>query len=148
VIGSDGAADADPHAQEARVVMPSDSGSSAVAPADHGRRSQLDELVITSETNSDGTVRLAVAGEIDMDTTAQFSDAVRTVLSFGPAQVIIDLGGVTFLGSSGLRALLTAQRVASEHDAALTVQNARGIVLQVLTISGLLMILDGHDPYS
>jgi anti-anti-sigma factor len=62
--------------------------------------------------------------------------------------VIIDLGAVTFLGSSGLRALLTAQRVAGEHDAALTVQNARGIVLHVLTISGLLMILDGHDPYA
>jgi anti-anti-sigma factor len=147
VIGPDGAAHADPHALQARVA-PSDSGQSADARTDHGGWNQLDELAITSETNSDDTVRLLVAGEIDIDTTAQFSEAVRAVLLSRPAQVIIDLGGVTFLGSSGLRALLTAQRVASEHDAALTVQNARGIVLQVLTISGLLMILDGHEPYA
>jgi anti-anti-sigma factor len=128
--------------------MPSASGPSADARADHVRWNRLDELAITSETNSDNTVRLFVTGEIDIDTTAQFSDAVRAVLLSRPAQVIIDLGGVTFLGSSGLRALLTAQRVASEHEAALTVQNARGIALQALRISGLLMILDGHEPYA
>ncbi len=71
-----------------------------------------------------------------------------SALARRPAQVIIDLGGVTFLGSSGLRALLTAQRVASEHDATLTVHRAHGTVLQVLTISGLLKVLDGHEPYA
>jgi anti-sigma B factor antagonist len=118
----------------------------------HAREPRADPMredhLAISVSGSDGVVRLAVGGEIDMDTTAQLSEAVRSALSCHPAQVIIDLAAVTFLGSSGLRALLTAQRVASENDASLTVQNARGVVLQVLTISGLLVILDGHEPYT
>lgn len=128
--------------------MPSDAGAAAVTQADQMRRGRLDELEIISERTGDGVICLAVTGEIDMDTVAQLSDAVRSALSTRPAQVVIDLSAVTFLGSSGLRALLAAQRVAGDHDAALIVQNAHGIVLRVLTISGLLMILDGHEPYA
>jgi anti-sigma B factor antagonist len=77
-----------------------------------------------------------VAGEIDTDTAAQLSDVIGSALSSQPAHVVVDLSAVTFLASSGMRALQTAQRVADEYGAALTVRNARGIVLRVLTISG------------
>jgi anti-anti-sigma factor len=105
-------------------------------------------LGFTSRPYDDGSLRLAVAGELDMDTVGQLGAAVDEALTaHRPTQMIIDLGAVTFLGSSGLRALLTAQRMAGERGAALRIENARGAVLRVLSVTGLLGILDGHDPY-
>jgi anti-sigma B factor antagonist len=104
-------------------------------------------LGIDCRPHDDGSLRLGVAGELDMDTVGQLGAAVHEALiAHHPTQMIIDLGGVTFLGSSGLRALLTAQRMAGERGAALRIENAQGPVLRVLSLTGLLGILDGHDP--
>jgi anti-anti-sigma factor len=62
--------------------------------------------------------------------------------------VVVDLTGVTFLDSSGIRALLTVRRIADEHGAALTVTGAHGIVRRVLTLTGLLGLLTDDETDS
>jgi anti-anti-sigma regulatory factor len=55
-----------------------------------------------------------------MDTAERLTATMKEVLAaHHSAQVIIGRDALTFLGSSGLRALLTARRVAGEHAAAL-----------------------------
>ncbi|MGH4024532.1 MAG: STAS domain-containing protein [Pseudonocardiaceae bacterium] len=53
-----------------------------------------------------GTVVCTVIGEIDMFTTPALDEALRAVTHIGPGHLIVDLSGVTFLGSHGLRALV------------------------------------------
>jgi anti-anti-sigma factor len=67
------------------------------------------ELGIRVE-RQDSEVRLVVAGELDLATAPALHDAVTQLLGAGePSTVVIDLGEVTFLDSSGLGALLRAR---------------------------------------
>jgi anti-sigma B factor antagonist len=94
-------------------------------------------LNITTHSDGDGLVRLLVAGEIDADTAGQLVQAVQHVFVGDPDDVVVDMTGVTFLDSSGIRAVLAARRIAGEHGAALRVAGVHGIVLEVLTVTGL-----------
>lgn len=76
---------------------------------------------IQSSTVDDALV-LAVTGEVDMTTAPELAKAIELV-SDHTASVVVDLSGVTFLDSSGLGALLRAQRELGE----------RGIGLRVVT---------------
>jgi anti-anti-sigma factor len=108
----------------------------------------MPELGIVTRSEGDAAIRLMISGEIDGDTAAQLVAATEETLACHRAsQVIIDLAAVTFLDSAGLRTLLTAQRVASEHGTALRIDNAGGAVLRVLEVTGLLAILDGPEQY-
>lgn len=47
-----------------------------------------------------------VAGEVDLSTEEQFLTGLRDVLQTKPDVLVVDLGGLTFLGSRGLSALV------------------------------------------
>jgi len=49
---------------------------------------------------------VVLAGELELATTPRFMAAVQQLLDAGAGAVRIDLGGVTFIDSTGLRALL------------------------------------------
>ena len=105
------------------------------------------ELDISAFVDGGSSARLEVAGEIDRDTAGQLVQAVEKVAGGGDrASVQVDFSGVTFLDSAGIRAVLTARRIASEHGAALYLTDVRGNVLDVLTIMGLLDILSSPPP--
>ncbi len=103
------------------------------------------ELDLREHRHGDGSVQLAVAGEVDTDTADQLVQAVRNILSADSHRIVVDLTSVTFLDSSGIRALLTARRIAGEHGAALTVTGVHGIVHRVLTLTGLLDLLSDDE---
>lgn len=52
------------------------------------------------------TVRLATKGELDLATSPQLEQEMRAILARGARQVTIDLSGLTFVDSSGLRVLI------------------------------------------
>lgn len=88
-----------------------------------------------------------VVGEIDISSApelrAAITDAIQT--STMPV-VVIDLGGVTFLGSPGLSALITAEAQAAERGVQLAVvTGGNRIVLRPLQITGLDMSIPIHE---
>ncbi len=56
--------------------------------------------------------RLAPRGRLDAVTVPAFEVAVTEQLASGHTRLVIDLAGVTYISSSGLRALLHARRQA------------------------------------
>jgi anti-sigma B factor antagonist len=56
------------------------------------------------------TVVLEVAGEVDMVTAPQLADALAVQLARSVRVVVVELGRVSFLGSSGLAVLVNAFR--------------------------------------
>jgi anti-sigma B factor antagonist len=84
----------------------------------------------------DGT--LVVVGEIDSHT----APALAERLSGDPEIVVIDLAGVSFIDSSGLRILIEAHRSRIDADTSLTLRAPSAAVQRLLEISGLSAHLD------
>nr|WP_221382451.1 STAS domain-containing protein [Actinoplanes polyasparticus] len=104
-------------------------------------------LHITTAPVADGVLGICIAGEVDMATAGQVTDAVHTALAAGPREVHVDMAAVPFLDSSGIRMLLQAQREASEQGIVLRVVNPHRRVVEVLDVTGLLDLLqDGPAP--
>lgn len=58
------------------------------------------------EMSTAGTATLAVRGELDMHTARTLTERVEDVLSRNGTELVIDLGELGFMDSSGLRLLI------------------------------------------
>ena len=83
----------------------------------------------------DGHAVLVIRGEIDLSTAPAFGTAMQQALLDAPL-VVLDLGGVTFMDSSGLNVLVSAARPGSGSDAVL-IRNAPVTIRRLLSITGL-----------
>nr|WP_240943184.1 STAS domain-containing protein [Planosporangium thailandense] len=85
------------------------------------------------------TIRLAIAGEIDILTADGLRDTLIHILhTYRPIHIGVDLADVTFLDPSGITALLKFAIAARQTDCAIAVTNPQPNVHKVLEIAGLL----------
>jgi anti-sigma B factor antagonist len=86
-----------------------------------------------------GTLVVAVAGEIDLDTAPALHAAVTAAIRQTAGEpCILDLTAVTFLGSAGLTALLDATRVSEARREPLRiVVDSNRPVIRPIAITGL-----------
>jgi anti-anti-sigma factor len=97
----------------------------------------------------DGAVRVVLAGELDLSTEADLGRWLSlAVLDHPGMDLEVDLYDVGFLDSTGIRSLLTAHRVATEHGRAFHLTGARGTVREVLEIVDVYDLLTGQQPLS
>jgi anti-anti-sigma factor len=106
--------------------------------AEPSRRVAPVALRLTTHADGNGTVRLAVAGEIDLATVGPLADAMIEIIKDDrPAHLIVDFAEVAFLDSSGVSALVAAWQLASVGQVGFTVTSCRPNVLRVLEITGM-----------
>ena len=80
-------------------------------------------------------VRFSVAGEIDISVAGMFRDALMAALHRRRVtMVIVDLGPLRFMDSSGARVLTDVRREADRRDVAVVVVNAHGPARTILTV--------------
>src|SRR5687768_17357478 len=72
--------------------------------------------------------------------------AVASALAARPSAIIVDLAKVSFMDSTGVRCLIVARRGATSAGIALTVREAKGIIEQVLTVTGVLPAFATPEP--
>jgi anti-sigma B factor antagonist len=89
---------------------------------------------------------LHLAGEFDLAAESSMNKAVASALAARPSAVIVDLAKVSFLDSTGVRCLIVARRDATSAGIALTVREAKGIIEQVLTVTGVLPTFGAPEP--
>ena len=90
---------------------------------------------------------IAVAGDLDAATVPFMDERVREVLAGDPVWLVIDLGQVEFLGSSGLAALVrySSHLGAMEPPSRLLLTGAtRRVVYRPLELTGLIPLFDSH----
>ncbi len=58
----------------------------------------------------DGSVFVAARGDVDVESVTAFNDGLREAVSRTPPEVRVDLTGITFLGSEGIRTLVLVAR--------------------------------------
>ena len=82
-----------------------------------------------------------VEGDVDLATVTQFETAILAAISGSPGEVRLDLGGIAFFGSEGIRALVSAHQTATGKNVKLVVSAASRTVRRVLEISRLEYLL-------
>ena len=83
------------------------------------------------------TIPLAVSGDLDISGVEDFLAHAGRVLDTGTDVIDVDLGGVTFLDSSGLGALVRLQKRTSTEGRQLRLANVPRAVARVFDMTGL-----------
>ena len=96
-------------------------------------------LGIDASCPSPGTVRVAVAGEIDLSNSDLLNVRLLNILStLHPHRIEVDLAGVTFLDCSGLTVLVSLGQAATHTGCRLRITNPQPLVRRLLDLTGLL----------
>ena len=99
----------------------------------------FDDGAFTIETSEDaGRLVVCPRGELDLATAPDLEELVLGRLTDGTA-VVLDLRGLSFMDSSGVRVLVAAHVRASDGGGALTIVRPQrgGAVDRILEISGI-----------
>ena len=81
---------------------------------------------------------LAPQGRVDAHTVDDFEAAVRKELAGGARWLAMDLAGVPYMNSAGLRVLLIALKAVRPLDGGVMLARPQPQVLEILEISGFL----------
>lgn len=102
-------------------------------------------LEVRTVTDSRGT-RLEPLGELDLATAGALGDALRAWLDDPAAgDLTVDLSAVTFMDSSGLRAVLVASSEATEHGRRIIVLPGEGQARRVIELAQVSAFLELRD---
>jgi anti-anti-sigma factor len=89
----------------------------------------------------DGTARVALHGELDLASAHQMEERLASIDEQGPSLLVVDLGGLIFIDSSGLRVLLLADARARERGYELVLLPGQEPVQRVFEMTGALDVL-------
>lgn len=101
-----------------------------------------DTRTLSIDTDVSGsTGRVELAGEIDAHTSAGVVEAIRDLLRRPLQLVQVDLGGVGFIDSAGLRALVKLRQVVVEQGLEFSITATSPTVDRLFAITGLNEVL-------
>jgi anti-sigma B factor antagonist len=80
---------------------------------------------------------VTVTGELDAYSAPSLEEEASRLLGENVSDLVFDLSGTRFLDSSGLRAILTAQRRLADRDGKLSLRAPSEPVRRLLDITGL-----------
>ena len=85
-----------------------------------------------------------LTGRVDVDSSPDLRDRLRNLLSEQalPQTIVVDLGGVPYIETSGIATLIEALRIARHHQIPLRLQGLSGAVLRLFEVTGVLALFD------
>ncbi|MFD0206636.1 MULTISPECIES: STAS domain-containing protein [Saccharothrix] len=96
-----------------------------------------DAVTLTAREVTAGVVVVAVAGELDMATVPVVEEYVRPRVGDASRALVLDLSGVTFLGSTGINLLIALRAECAAAGAELRLVATTKAVLQPLELTDL-----------
>lgn len=98
-----------------------------------------------SVTKRDGHAVLILQGEVDLGTAPRFRERLVELVNEGERQVVVDLGQVDFLDSTGLGVLVGGLKRLRSHDGDLRVVCTSPRILRVFEVTGLDQVFSIHE---
>jgi len=92
-------------------------------------------MEISCRTRDHVTV-VAVTGRIDSTTSPELHTRLTALLQRGEKSLVLDLGGVDYMASAGLRVLLAAAKKSKAVGAVLVLARVTPFVCELLTMTG------------
>ena len=104
-------------------------------------------LVTRTEVGADGRTIVLAEGDIDLTTAGILRDALARALE-NPGSVVIDVGEVGFIDSSGLNAFVWGHHKAQESGRSLQLRRPSAMLCRLLEITALgsLLQIDSGGP--
>jgi anti-anti-sigma factor len=97
---------------------------------------------VSTHRREDGAAVVTACGEFDLRTADLLKRALVDALTHGrPDRLIVDVAGVVFMDSMGLRALVGGYRLARRQNTSFSVSNPSAFMRQKLDAVGLAGIL-------
>ncbi len=104
-------------------------------------------MIVTIQ-QSNGTVVASVRGSIDALTAPDLSAALDARIEAGQVQMVVDLRGVEYISSAGLRTILRSLKRARRDGGDVRLAALQPGVSQVLELSGFTSILQSFESAS
>jgi anti-sigma B factor antagonist len=95
------------------------------------------EILDVQSEDRDGLVHVALRGELDLSTVGKVQDELDRIEASSPRVVLLDLSKLTFLDSTGLRCLVTADERARESGRRVVIVRGPEAVQRVFSITRL-----------
>ena len=89
----------------------------------------------------DGAAVIGVVGSLDATTVPDFDSAWQAALTDGAEKLVVDLSGVDYISSAGLRGILLLAKTAKAKNAHVGFAGLNGMVADMFKLSGFLTIL-------
>ena len=104
-------------------------------------------LVTRLEVDAEGQALVYVEGDIDLATSNTLREALAEALEKS-ATVVVDLGAVGFIDSSGLKELVFGNREAERAGGSLRLRRPSRMLLRLLEITALdsVLLIDNEAP--
>lgn len=96
-------------------------------------------LSISTERLDGLTIRIRVAGEVDLATASQLRSALLAAVETAapPVEIVVDVAGVRFIDAIGIGVLICGRNAALPSGVGYCVRNPNGVVGRVIDILGL-----------
>ena len=95
------------------------------------------EILDVETEDRDGLVHVALKGELDLSTVAKVQDELRRVEEGEPPIMVLDLSRLSFLDSTGLRCIVTADERARDDGRRVVIVRGPDAVQRVFAITRL-----------
>jgi len=105
-----------------------------------GRRYPDDQAMALLELTTDAegaTVRVALAGELDISSAGQVERELERIERDGPATLVLDLRELSFMDSTGLRIIVAADARAKEASRRLVIVRGPDAVQRIFRMTRL-----------
>jgi len=88
------------------------------------------------ESNENGVAVLTVVGRMDTNTSPAAEKAITHQIEGGARRILLDLAGLEYMSSAGLRVLLLGVKKARASGATLSLSGVRKEIQEILVVSG------------
>jgi anti-sigma B factor antagonist len=103
----------------------------------HETPEEDDLLRVDGQRSPDGSLLVTVVGELDVHTAPRLVSMVEALVDPGTSSLLLDLSGVSFIDSSGLRTLVTLWTGSAGAGRTITLHDASRPVRRVIEVTGL-----------
>jgi anti-sigma B factor antagonist len=88
---------------------------------------------------------ITVSGRIDSSNANEFDAALKELTDRGEYQLVLNMEGVDYTSSAGLRAMVSALRECKKHNGDLRLSSPSERVSEVLNLAGLNSLFEIYD---
>lgn len=93
----------------------------------------------------DDALAVDIVGRLDTETSDHASDEFARIVQSGKSKVVLNLDGLEYVSSAGLRVILKAAKVLQASHGEMKICHVSGLVKEVMDISGFNQILRIYD---
>ena len=98
------------------------------------------------ETEMNGVVVLTLSGKMMLDAkSASLHDYVKNLIEIGKIKVVMDMGKITWFGSTGLGALLASYTSLKDNGGDLKIARATRKIRSVFMFTQIIKVLENYD---